>query len=1009
VLLFGNKSASLQTHPLPLEAIIDNHGSVSYDLLLGLALSYAFPTASAATELVHDELDVTITYMDIDADCVTLSTTEELKDAIEQFATDDVNILCLRAMLRQKQSTMEIRETSSSSLSSSSPEADDSRSISSSSEADEVLSTSSSSEPDEAPVQNKVKERDTENGFHFDEIQEANMNLAAWRHSSTCSVIESSKMIACMQHASTCQVKVSGGCKECQQSLLRFDGMSCSESVGCTPLCLDIREKMLIPLQEQGQGLAIQEGIIPQETQELDRLSLYEANRSDSPELFCPEMESIFAGIDDEPAGKESVRCMPQRLEIQEKKEMILPQEQRQELDILPLYEANRSDYSPELFCPEIESIFAGIDDEPAGKEPVCCMPQRLEIQEKKEMILPQEQRQELDILPLYEANRSDSPELFCPEMESIFAGIDDEPAGKEFVCCMPQRLEIQEKKEMILPQEQRQELDILLAIKADRSDSPELLCPEMEVVADNDDEQARMLKVDEATTASSPLRNVIDGRSDITKTNLMDCGGNTLTAFFSFPLRRCDRERGLQDFNLEREVLWKCFKSASRDINVLFDTGSFDRLQVALLKKCTCLHFSGNGDENFLHFEDGDFGIIGLESLVEVSGGAPIRFVFLSSSNAIDAGNSFVRAGIPHVVCCENESKDSNTAALAFMQHFYSALANGRTVRDSFDEGRSIIIGDNVCRVALLPLRGDHSVEIFNAKPVPGWPVLLRTESESQDLESLELEMRNMMQEFPTPMPPPVFVGREVDMLKVLRALEETRLVSVVGETGVGRRSLVYALCHYINERRSTMTTIERIYYIRPSPVASCQTLILLLLDKLVKDWRTILPDCESHADVLIERVCHILNNEKALIVFDLTKWQGGLEDDDDFAAFLTMLIQDTRNVRVLLIGRGPIFPIDDGFEKTIQLKPLPFSSSIRLFANLCPDLRTHDERTEFCNRLAFNREKKLNRFWNDSFINKQTRLILGNGFPKIILEAAKNVPAAELEIIVDSLVDVP
>jgi Zinc finger, ZZ type len=57
------------------------NGKVSYDRLVAIAISYTFPSAP----LVPDDYDVTFTYYDVDNDCVTIASSEELVDAIGQF------------------------------------------------------------------------------------------------------------------------------------------------------------------------------------------------------------------------------------------------------------------------------------------------------------------------------------------------------------------------------------------------------------------------------------------------------------------------------------------------------------------------------------------------------------------------------------------------------------------------------------------------------------------------------------------------------------------------------------------------------------------------------------------------------------------------------------------------------------------------------------------------------------------------------------------------------------
>ena len=57
-------------------------GCVSYDALVDVAISYTFPDAP----LNPKDYDVTLTYYDVDNDCVTIASTDELMDAISQFS-----------------------------------------------------------------------------------------------------------------------------------------------------------------------------------------------------------------------------------------------------------------------------------------------------------------------------------------------------------------------------------------------------------------------------------------------------------------------------------------------------------------------------------------------------------------------------------------------------------------------------------------------------------------------------------------------------------------------------------------------------------------------------------------------------------------------------------------------------------------------------------------------------------------------------------------------------------
>jgi len=71
---------------------IQINGKICYSALVYIAIKYTFP----GTLLVPDDYSVIFTYYDIDNDCVTISSTKELVDAIGQFASPKDENICLR-------------------------------------------------------------------------------------------------------------------------------------------------------------------------------------------------------------------------------------------------------------------------------------------------------------------------------------------------------------------------------------------------------------------------------------------------------------------------------------------------------------------------------------------------------------------------------------------------------------------------------------------------------------------------------------------------------------------------------------------------------------------------------------------------------------------------------------------------------------------------------------------------------------------------------------------------
>eukprot|EP00980_Cylindrotheca_fusiformis_P029823 scaffold23911_cov127-Cylindrotheca_fusiformis.AAC.3 len=520
-----------------------------------------------------------------------------------------------------------------------------------------------------------------------------------------------------------------------------------------------------------------------------------------------------------------------------------------------------------------------------------------------------------------------------------------------------------------------------------------------------------------------------------------VDAGDNMITVLFSAPLVFADDENYLHpfaklDFDMERELLWQCMKEASRDIELSFDNAHHSRLLATLTKRCSCLHYSGHGHpSNFLPFEDGMGGpnwlnVQDIKELIVRDGVAPFKFVFVSACHSGLAGETFASAGVPHVVCCRQESELKDTAALAFTRSFYLALAVGQTVKESFEQGCKAVRATpnlkdpekEMDKFVLLPKDGNHNVPVFRARPLPQWPkqpvskmknkrraMMLNARNQRSVMGSArntELSVRNMIQEDPAPFTPTFFLGREVDVYYVLTAILKMRkrLVSVLGEPGIGRSSLVCALCHYINERASTVTEIQHIYFIRQKHGGrnvTCRSLMRQLLDKIEEAGKSSPIDQDCDLETMLDVVCKSLKNDKALIVFDRMELLDQ-DDSEEFPMILSSLLYDTKQVKILLTAKHSLGQPSIGgqVEHPHHLGPLNFENTVKLFSNLCPHLYTPSERSLLRKRLVAGNEY-ADCFPGDDWIDESTKCIfaqLGNGIPSKIEKAAYNISPDDL-----------
>jgi hypothetical protein len=96
------------------------------------------------------------------------------------------------------------------------------------------------------------------------------------------------------------------------------------------------------------------------------------------------------------------------------------------------------------------------------------------------------------------------------------------------------------------------------------------------------------------------------------------------------------------------------------------------------------------------------------------------LKFVFISACYSEVAGMAFADAGVPHVVAVQWDSPISDKASQTFSKHFYHSLLVGKTVRESFEIGKSAVLShanivtEEYKKFMLLPESGDHDVPVF-------------------------------------------------------------------------------------------------------------------------------------------------------------------------------------------------------------------------------------------------------------------------------------------------------
>jgi hypothetical protein len=473
----------------------------------------------------------------------------------------------------------------------------------------------------------------------------------------------------------------------------------------------------------------------------------------------------------------------------------------------------------------------------------------------------------------------------------------------------------------------------------------------------------------------------------------------DVLSVLFSAPLAWRDLEGNLHPiellfFDQEREQLVQSLMESGSDICARFDFCTTDTLRSAVTLGARALHYSGHGHRNLLTFEDGAGGLqlvpVDMLRSLCAAGSHKLDLVVVSSCYSKLAGQAFVDAEVPHVVCINLEATITDSAALAFTKAFYLSLFVGNTVQHSFAIGQQAVAASpnvpsperEVSKFELLPEGCDHNVAIFTAPQ----PTLTSWGSgRSMGAEAPWLLQQEQQAHLPTP--PEDFLGREVSMYRVVNACLYRRLVTLLGLGGIGKSALAAACCHYMALRRFHT---DGIVFVRLQGKSSLEELIQSIIQGVLRQIpargggagglgsghgapshalaSTLSPTAPPFAsslasigglvdDGILERdeewLFARLRTAKVLIVLDhLQELQAG-HDGINVKIFLSQLFEQTRATKVLITTTRPLdlhtLPgSGNGVmgETLVSVGPLTFKNTVRLFSRLCPHLHTARDR---------------------------------------------------------------
>ncbi len=317
------------------------------------------------------------------------------------------------------------------------------------------------------------------------------------------------------------------------------------------------------------------------------------------------------------------------------------------------------------------------------------------------------------------------------------------------------------------------------------------------------------------------------------------------------------------------------------------------------------------------------------------------------------------------------------------------------------------------------------HDKALFTNRPNNEWP-----NPGQCTIGPNRIDLKHFISKIRIPSPPADFEGREVTMNSLIRNTLDRRLVSLVGEDGVGKTAVAAAICRYMADREYFTDTIV---YLKakgmkdfPAFLSGLKTAILgsgnnvvaKRLQELISSSSNVGGGSSSGTSIVANSGLHQINSQNShnQTVFEEEMIFSCLEPmrmlivldhlDDlladfgeavtDLRLFLTRLFEQCPFVKILNVSTDTLsmynIYVGSGIvEYSISLGPLTLNSTLRLFARLAPSLTTVHEKAEFIDCLQPPKQHHVTVHCREvSNVALQILALFGDGHPAKIVHMA-------------------
>ena len=182
-------------------------------------------------------------------------------------------------------------------------------------------------------------------------------------------------------------------------------------------------------------------------------------------------------------------------------------------------------------------------------------------------------------------------------------------------------------------------------------------------------------------------------------------------------------------------------------------------------------------------------------------------KLAFVSACNSEAAGRAFVEAGVPHVIATTSLVRDESV--IEFELQFYQSLFSGSTIRDAFNTAY------NTLKAAQTMVDGsDENLFVLLGEGDHGKTALFSPYNKVQSFSRVNPRATTTVN-LPNGVEVKDFVGRNFYIHNILKHFsEDCRLITIVGEAGVGKTSLAVRATRFSCERRSHFSRVNYVSF---------------------------------------------------------------------------------------------------------------------------------------------------------------------------------------------------